>query len=465
MATTQPDETISIPQDFDAEQAVLGSILLEREAAPRVFAILRPDDFYRTYHRQIAECMLACYERREPMDLVTVSAEVRRRGWLEEIGGGEYLTALIGEVPTAAHVVRYANIVAEKAVLRSMMQIASGANKAARDNPEDVGALLAEVGERFTALYRNRVGGSVFASVAGEFENDINRLWADINSTRGAVSSARFGVGEVDRLTAGLETERYVVIKADTKHGKSQLLRQSVLETTRRFRDDESGRVAVVFVLEEGLLAWKRKAWAWMAQLDSRLLTVPGRGKRYFEEHPADEGRLNDALCEWPTLDPYLKLTSRVRDVRQIEATCRALAMEHNIGLIAIDYFQCLSGGEGRTEEQEYSDRAQRLQTLADELECPVVVPSQVTLDQRTGKYNTKGARAIEHNASKVLLWVRDAEEGVLIDGGNLVCQLDRNGPGFRPLRLETDKTCGRFWDVQEYSLMKSYSGGNPYDD
>ena len=119
------------PQDLDAEQATLGSMLLESEAAARAFAIIGPTDFYREAHQLVCKAMLAVNNRSEPVDLVTVSAELRRMGQLENAGGGEYLTALINKVPTAAHVQRYANIVAEKAVLRRL--IVAGSGQVSRD--------------------------------------------------------------------------------------------------------------------------------------------------------------------------------------------------------------------------------------------------------------------------------------------------------------------------------------------
>lgn len=459
MSTLQllPDETPP-PSDFDAEQAVLGAILMEgQEAAARAFAIVTPSDFYRTYHRQIAEACYAVYQRREPVDCLTVSAELRRRGLLEEVGSGEYLTALLGEVPTAAHLPRYANIVAEKAVLRHLDGLSHEIASGARQGPEDVGRYLAEAAERLQDLYRQRVSRGTLLSPATRFEADITSLEADLQAPAGEVSSARTGISKVDSNTGGLEAERLVVVKADTKHGKSQLARQTALTTAQRFVADGSGRVVLVFVLEEGERAWVRKAWAWLGVIDSMPLLKRGLWRRYLERQPDADKRLNAAQCEWGTLAETLRYTDRCRDIAQIEATCRALAYEQPVGMVVIDYFQLMTGGDPKltTEEQKLTDRGNRLQMLADELACPVLCPAQLSHDSANKRTYTKGARGIEHNCSLVLEWRRGmGEAGEMEDWGKLACLLARNGPGFAPVTIRTDRTCGRFWDELEYAQL-----------
>ena len=130
------------PQDLDAEQATLGSMLVEAGATARAMSIVKEEDFYREAHRLIFKAMVDVHSRNEPVDIVTVSAELRRQGRLEAVGGGEYLTALILEVPTAAHVQRYSQIVAEKSILRQMISTGAEIQGLAYDNPEDVGAAL-----------------------------------------------------------------------------------------------------------------------------------------------------------------------------------------------------------------------------------------------------------------------------------------------------------------------------------
>lgn len=451
----QPD--LQPPADMSAEQATLGSILIEPGAAARAFAVVSPADFYWSVHQRVASAMEACYQRREALDLITVGAELRRRGHLDEVGGAEYLTALVGSVPTAAHVTRYAGIVAEKAVLRDIILRTEEIRAQAQANPDDVGTLLADAGQRLTDLYQQRVQRAVLQSPVQTFTADTERLWAHLQSDAPRVSSARFGVGVVDRDLGGLEAQRLVVIKADTKHGKSQLTRQLVLTSARHFQRDGSGRVAVMFILEEGYWPWHQKAIAWLSGVDSMALIIPGWGKRLLERDEGASQAIVKAEAEWAGLP--LRISASLANLGQIVATCRALALEVPIGLVAIDYFQLLTGmePEARTEEQVFNARAQKLQRLADELECPVICPSQVTVDRDSGKANTKGARAIEHNASLVVDWKRDEDGGELKDSGYMACLISRNTPSFRPQKLITDKRCGRFWDAEGHAEALAY--------
>ena len=155
------------PQDLEAEQATLGAMLVEAGAADRVMGIVLEEDFYREAHRVIFSAIREVYDRNEPVDLLTVGAELRRRGRLEVVGGGEYLTALIAEVPTTAHVVRYATIVNEKATLRRLITAGSQIQAIAYENPEDIGEALDsaeksifELGQRRDARSSARPSGT-----------------------------------------------------------------------------------------------------------------------------------------------------------------------------------------------------------------------------------------------------------------------------------------------------------------
>jgi replicative DNA helicase len=340
-------------------------------------------------------------------------------------------------------------------------EIASGARK----GPENVGRYLAEAAERLQALYRQRVARGTLLSPADRFEADISALYEDLSAPAGEVSSARTGIGRVDYLTGGLEAERLVVVKADTKHGKSQLVRQIALTTAQHFRDDGSGRAVLVFVLEEGERAWVRKAWAWLGQIDSVPLLKRGRWAAYLRQCQDAEQRLNAAQCEWGTLTDTLRYTDKCRDIAQIEATCRALAYERPVGLVVIDYFQLMTGGDPKlsTEEQKLTDRGNRLQMLADELPCPVLCPAQLSHDAANKRTITKGARGIEHNASLVLEWRRGlGETGEMEDWGKLACLLARNGPGFAPVTIHTDRTCGRFRDEYDHASLTAHERAAP---
>ena len=181
--TENIDNVKGPPHDIGAEQATLGACLIEASAVERAFAIVEQKDFYPEVHRLIFAAMVAVHERGDPVDLVTVSAELRRGEQLEAVGGGEYLTALISKVPTAAHVLRYAEIVAEKGALRQAARLGEDLTKAAYENPADVAGLLDDYQARFQQdIYRRReVPDSEFLTV-GDLSGTLHRtewLWQD----------------------------------------------------------------------------------------------------------------------------------------------------------------------------------------------------------------------------------------------------------------------------------------------
>ena len=446
------------PQDLDSEQATLGSMLLETEAADLALAIVEPADFYREAHQLIASAMQTIHQRGEPVDLTTVSAELRRRGQLEKVGGGEYLAALIQEVPTAAHVVRYATVVAECSVLRQAIREASEVQAEGYDRPEDVGAFLSRSGGRFDSLFAARVGSGP-EPVQARFEDAVQKL-EDRLALPGEISAQRTGIRLLDWLTFGLGSQRFVVPKADSGVGKSTFARQIFLETARQFLRDGSGRVCLFFGLEEDAGLVQAKMFAYLGYLDSVLLTVPGRW-RHLEA--TDEKAFNQAerqkmagMSEYAALPLYTDYAHS--DIGYIEGHIRRLRRQVEIGLVVIDYFQRLTGGERgeRNEEALYRHRAERLGTLANALEIPFIVPSQVTYDPNLKRYNEKGARAIKDVASMVLRFEResDKETEELLDSGFVSCEKSRGTLTFGRVHVHADMARGRIWDAKEWQEM-----------
>ena len=447
------------PADFDSEQAVIGSILLEGvDAANIAFGIVKPDEFYRTYHKQIASAMFDVLERGEPVDLVTVSAELRRLGQLDEVGGGEYLTALIGEVPTAAHVRRYANIVTEKALLRRLAAEGAKIQDEALANPENVGAALATATERLKQLQERMVGASVF-SPKDSYERDVDEAWDEWRKPRPKISAARLGIDEADQKMGGLQAHSLLVIKASKKDGKSQLLRQAAIESAKAFVAEGRGRHVLFFGLEERWKVWRSFAWAYLAGLDSKEFTLQGWMKKYLEERPQDRKRVTAAQAELSALP--IRCCFGVRDWGQISAACRSESMRYHVGLVVVDYFQKLRGGveeKYSSEEYAYRKRAESMVELGVELDVPVVTGSQVTWNRDLKQFTSKGASAIEEEAFTVLEWKREREKvtNIAADTGTLNCVTARLGTGFRPIQVVTDMKSGHYWDYDQHQRLKS---------
>lgn len=436
------------PRDFDAEQAVLGSSLLEPGAFARAIAICGPEDMYWEDHQCIYQAIVDCGNRNEPVDLVTVSSELRRIGKLDEVGGGTYLTALISQVPTAAHVVRYANIVAEKAVLRRLIEAGAAIEGLGYGNPEDVGGALAQAEESLRALQERASAGAMF-SPADTYEADFEETQEHFESDRPMISEARTGIDKVDYLIGGLGIQRLAAIQAGEKYGKSQLLRQILLSSARRFQEAGDGRLGLFFGLEEPWESWRWPAWAWLAGADSKHMMIPGWWKNYLRLNPWAQKAVLKAQAELRKLP--IKVAFGEHILPKILAHCRAQAHEHPIGIVVIDYFQLLSGGQssGASTTEGFQARARALVGLGNDLGCPVVVGSQMTWNNDLKRFQPMGGRALMADGTIILELHRDHDKQTkqMLDTAELSCVWSRWVPGFRPVKVRTDRTCGRFWD------------------
>ena len=207
------------PQDLEAEQATLGAMLMEAGAVSRAMSIVEEDDFYREAHRRIFSAMRAVEEAGDPVDVVTVGAELRRREQLAVVGGGEYLTRLIGEVPTTAHVIRYATIVHEKAILRRLITAGGEIQALAYDNPDDVSQALdqsEQVVFEIAALRSTREYQEI-----GPLVHETFRFLEETSRRGDSVTGIPTGLRDFDQMTAGLQNGDLVIIAGRPSMGKT----------------------------------------------------------------------------------------------------------------------------------------------------------------------------------------------------------------------------------------------------
>lgn len=395
--TALPD--LAPPQSLEAEQAALGAMLVDPGAVVRGLKAMHPDDCYREAHRTIAAAIVAVREAGNPVDLVTVGDELRRQGQLESVGGAEYLTALIDQVPTTAHIVRYATIVHEKALLRRLISELAQVQRRAYQEPEDVALFVAEELAHLRELATEAAGGQGAQPIANLLPALVERLEVQIASVPG-VSAARTGITQVDRLMGGLAGWGLVVPRADTKVGKSLFAGQSALASAREFRNEGGKRWVLVYALE-GPEEFEERAVAWLGGFNKMLLETRGQAMT------ADErGRYELAVQELASLP--LAFTGTVADVSAICADVEAQALQGRVpGLVVVDHFQRTSGGMGDSLTLQLTDRARQFAQLAVRMRCPVMVPSQVTVGEG-GVRQTMWARGIAQEASLVI----DMERG-----------------------------------------------------
>ncbi len=365
------------PQDLDAEQATLGAMLVAEEAASLTFSIVEAADFYREAHRLIFAAMKQVADRNEPVDLITVSAELRRNGQLEEVGGGEYLTALMNEVPTAAHVTRYAAIVAEKSMLRKLMTAGSEIQAMAYENPDDVGDLLDRAETKIFNLAQRRVRGD-FTPIGPLLAETYDKL-DEVYRKPGQISGISTGLKGLDDLTHGLQNGDLIIIAGRPSMGKTSIAINNLAIQAAIHENVTVG----IFSLEMSKMMLTESMLCSLARVNSWRLR---RGLIDDE----DWKKIGHALSFLPNAPIHVDDTPGL-PILELRSKARRLKSQVDVGLIIIDYLQLIAGETARGYEnrhQEVSNVARALKGMARELDIPVVALSQLSrrVEQREDK-------------------------------------------------------------------------------
>ena len=430
------------PRDFDAEQAVLGSMLLEPGAAARAFAIVGAEDFYWDDHQIVCRAMVACGNRNEPVDLVTVSAELRRSGQLDKVGGGTYLTGLISQVPTAAHVVRYANIVAEKAVLRNLIGVFAEGTAACYENPEDVLTVTNMALEGIHRTVEVRLKGQAEIRTAPERATDIQTAVAIAEAGRRPLSTVRMGISGLDETLGPLADHRLVLIKGKQGTGKTHILVNAIVNSAKEILERDTGEQIVVFSFESPGM-YDLRTLAYLSGIDNNEIRRGFDGAR----NPAQRDRLDaakDAIISpaWP-----VSILEEAVSEDTIEAKLRRFSRTRRVGLVAVDFWQAAGTRWGRSRVEELDNMALRFRGLAEEFACPFLIASQATVNPATGEIIAKGSRAVEDYATLAIRLMTDAKDK---RKHWLECDKCRIGGEFGRLSIHMDKALSHIHEVAE---------------
>ena len=414
------------PQDMMAEQSVLGGMLLSKDAIADVLEKLRPGDFYRPAHQNVYDAVLDLYGRGEPADAVTVAAELDRRGLLKRIGGAPYLHTLISTVPTAANAGYYAGIVAEKALLRRLVEAGTRVVQYGYAGAE--GADVAEVVDRAQAeIYdvTDRRTSEDFVPLEDLLQPTMDEIDA-IASNGGLARGVPTGFTELDDLTNGLHPGQMIVIAARPGMGKSTLGLDFLRSCSIKNRLG-----SVIFSLEMS----KSEIVMRLLSAEAKIKLADMRSGRMSDDDWTRLARRMSEISEAPLyIDDSPNLT-----MMEIRAKARRLKQKSDLRLVVIDYLQLMTSGKKvESRQQEVSEFSRNLKLLAKELEVPVVAMSQLNRgpEQRTDKKpmlaDLRESGAIEQDADMVILLHRpDAFERDDPRGGeaDLIVAKHRNGP------------------------------------
>lgn len=412
------------PQNLAAEQSVIGSMLLDKNAVVRGIELLHPDSFYRDAHRFIYEAILQLFDRGEPVDLVTVTEELRKTGKLEMAGGSVYIADLLNSVPTAANVEHYARIVEEKAILRRMIEAGTKIVTDGFSEPDDVDQVLDQAEKMIfdIALKRAREGFHKIDSVIKRVLDKIDSLYGKKEAITGTPS----GFPDLDQLTAGFQNADLIIIAARRSVGKTAL----ALNIAQQVAIKHNMPVAI-FSLEMSKEQLAQRMLCSEAEVDAQRLKTASLSDIGWKKLTRALGRLSEAPLY---IDDSATITAT-----EIRAKARRLKIEKGLGLVIVDYLQ-LMRGRARVENrvQEISDIARSLKTLARELDVPVIALSQLSraVEQRPDRVprlsDLRESGEIEQTADLVIFIHREDYYNPQSERGNIaeiIIAKQRNGP------------------------------------
>ena len=390
------------PQSLEAEMSILGGILLDNEAINRVLETLTPDDLYRESHRKILRAMIDLSDRGEPCDLITLTAALKKRGELEEAGGGAYLYTLADYVPTAANIVYYCKIVKERATVRSLITAATEIVTQSYEEQSDVNELLDLAQKSIFAISENKLRPSYYpvGSILKETIRNIEQLY----ERKEHITGVPTGYLDLDNMTAGLQKGDLVIIAGRPSMGKTAF----ALNVAQNAAIHSSQKTAVaIFSLEMSKEQLVTRLLCSESRLDAGRLRTGHLQDSDWERLMHGAGNLHEAKI-------YIDDTPAI-SVLEMRAKCRRMKAEHDIGLIMVDYLQLMRGSSSESRQQEISEISRSLKALAKELDVPVVALSQLnrSLENRTDKRpmmsDLRESGAIEQDADVIMFVYREA--------------------------------------------------------
>ena len=422
------------PQNIEAEQAVLGAMLIDKEAIAKATEVLSADDFYREAHRVIFSAMLELYNKNEAVDMVTVTEILKRDNKLEDIGGIAYITSLANVVLTAANVKYHAEIVAEKSVLRQLVRVSTEIAAMGYEANEDVGTLLDTAESRILEI-SNRKKKNDFTAINDILMDSVQSI-ESLLQNKGGLTGLPAGFADLDKLTSGLHPSDFIILAARPSMGKTALALNIVQNVALRAHKVIGGepRSVAFFSLEMSKEQLVNRMLCAEAGIDSQRLRVG-------EMHDEDWTHLWDACDTMSRAKIYIDDTAGITAM-DMRSRARRLKAEHGLDLIVVDYLQLMQGSGKRNNsgdrQQEVSEISRSLKALARELDVPVLALSQLSRavekrdDKRPMLSDLRESGAIEQDADVCMFIYRDDYYNPDTEDKNIaeiIIAKQRNGP------------------------------------
>ena len=388
------------PHDIDAEQAVLGSMLTDKDAVNAAIETLKEDAFYREDNRAIYQAIVNLYSKSEPIDIITLKDELESMDKFEQVGGFEYLASLPDKVPTTANEQKYIKIVEEKSILRNLIKTANEIIELGYDPAEDVEDIMDGAEKKIFDIMqsKNQKGYTPIKDVLVESFTKLEELY----NRKQHITGVPTGFSELDYKTAGLHGSELILVAARPAMGKTAFALN--LATNAALRGNAP---VAIFSLEMSKDQLVNRILCSEAMVDSNKVRTGKLGEDDWVKLAGAIGPLSEA-------EMYIDDTPGI-SVMEIRTKCRKLKMEKNIGLVVIDYLQLVQGNKRTaSREQEISEISRSLKILAKEINVPVIALSQLSRaveqrpDHRPMLSDLRESGAIEQDADIVMFLYRD---------------------------------------------------------
>ncbi len=414
------------PQFLEGERAILGGLLLDNDALPKVMAVLSPDDFYREAHRNIFKAMMELFNKNEPVDWITLTAILKEQALLESVGGHGFLAELSDAVPSAANILHYTKVVKEKSVLRQVIGASTEIGTRCYEDHANIDEFLDEAEQLIFKVGESRIqkGFEHIHSIVKVSFADIERNYERGESVTGVAS----GFPDLDALTAGFQRSDLVIIAGRPSMGKTSFALNVGMHAAI-----DIGIPTGIFSLEMSKEQLALRMLCARAGVDLKKLRTGYLAK-------ADWGKLIQAVGNISDAPFYIDDTPAINTF-EVRAKARRLKKEIDLGLIIVDYLQLMRGAtKYDSREKEISEISRSLKALAKELDVPVVALSQLNrkVEERPNKRpqlaDLRESGAIEQDADVIIFIYRDevynkSEDNPKKGEAEIIIGKQRNGP------------------------------------
>lgn len=428
------------PHDYDAEQAVLGSILIDKEAIISVSQLISPDNFYEEAHKLIYGAMISLYEERKPIDLLTLTNVLKKHKQYDKVGGSAYLSSLTNIVPTAANSEHYAQIVREKYVRRNLIQISSQIAEESFNEEKEATDILSESEQKIFKLSQEHIRQG-FIHIKETLSESFDRL-EELQKNGAGLRGVETGFLDLDNLLSGLQASNLIILAARPGQGKTA------------FTINVAQHAAVVNKLPVGIFSLEMSKEELADRLVVSLGDIDAWRLKTGKLSEEDYDKLSVAMGSLAEAPLFIDDTPGL-SVPEMRTKARRLQSEHNLKLLIVDYLQLANPGkrfENRVQEVSYI--SQSLKNMARELKIPVIGVSQLSraVEQRGGGKpqlaDLRESGAIEQDADVVMFLYSSDEEFTSQRIVNVLVAKHRNGPvGEKELLFRGDRL--RFYNVE----------------